>query len=293
MKNIKKTAIISLISILILGAIGPFSLAYGRRTFQIEVTANLAYGTILYNGGHLIDEVPFNVGVFPNKDVTFTITPNFGYHIEQINVNGDEVSGSNYGETTYTFTKVKENYFFEVVFSENAAVSVPGATINVLNDAPQLLPGFNLIPGIEGTVAPFFEIEVDYSLQGDIYVTLTYDDTGLTEDQEKALRLYIGNAVDFDGDGTVNGNDIALIQAAQKSENPEDMFDVNGDSVVDIVDENIVKEYANSGLVVSPGNYEGAGQFRVPWIDITYGEVDFVANKIMGLTWHLSIFGCR
>lgn len=295
MKNIKKTAIISLISIMILGAIGPFSLAYGRRTYQIAVTANLAYGIISYDGHQVEGDSlgTYYVDVFPNKDVTFTITPNLGYHIEQIEVDGNNIlSEPIYGVTTYTFVKVKENHPFEVIFAENAAVSVEGATINVLEISP--LVGFDLIPGYEGVVAPFFDIKVSSLEDEFIIVTITYDDTGLSEAEEMALRLYIGNPVDVNGDGTINGNDVAAFQAIEQGEVTEEngIFDVNGDGFVNDVDLAIVKEYANSGLVVNPGNYDD-GEFRVPWIDITYGAVDIDNNKIMGLTWHLSIFGCR
>ena len=295
MKNNKKTTVTLLLPILIFALIGPFYLANARRAHQIEVTANLAGGTIVYDTTP-IASVPATVSVFVNKAITFTITPNPGYHIDEVNVDDALTYEDVYGVVTYTFTKVKADHTLEVVFKENAEVSgLEGEpTITVLNVAPDLLPGFEYLPSLAGVdgVTPFFEIEVEGSLSGIVTVTLTYDDTGLSEEQENALRLYIGNAVDFNEDGTVNGNDVALIQEAQKSGLYNPIFDLNNDDTVDIDDEKIVKEYANSGIIVNPGHYNGAGEYRVPWIDITV-DIDIGANKIWGNTWHLSLFGCR
>jgi hypothetical protein len=291
MRSTRKIVVISLLSMLILASIGPFYLAYARRTYTITVTVNNSdYGVIDPPGAESV--FPNQQSVFPNQQASFDITPNDGYHIKSVEVDGNTVIEDVYGTVTFTFTKVKDDHYLDVVFEENVEVSIPGAEISVLVAAPELLPGFEWIQGIAGT-APFFKIEVDYSLSDIDLITVTvhYDDTGLTEDEERSLRLFIGNAVDFNDDKTVNGNDVAMIQAALKSDDPAAMFDVNNDGVVDVLDVNIVKEYANSGIVVNPGNYP-AGEFRVPWIDITT-EVRPAENLIIGQTWHLSVFGVR
>jgi hypothetical protein len=290
MRNTRKTVVILLLSLLIFAAsTTPIYLAHSRRTFTIEVTYEPIAGG--YVNDHNIESGE-DVQVFPNRDQSFEITPNTGYHIHEVWVDGNRINAEDiYGEISYTFTKVKEAHTLNVIFEENAEVSgVTGANVNVLTEAPDLLPGFEFLPGLNG-VTPFFEIEVEGSLPGVVTVTIHYEDIFPGEDEERKLRLYIGNAVDFTGDGTVNGNDVALFQEFEKSGSYDELFDLNHDGTVNIFDERIVKEYANSGLVVSPGNDE-AGQFRIPWIDITL-EVIPAENIIIGETWHLSIFGVR
>jgi hypothetical protein len=291
MRNTRKTVVILLLSLLIFAAsTTPIYLAHSRRTFTIEVTYEPAAGGYISD----VKESGVYVPVFPNRDQSFVITPNTGYHIYEVRVDGDPINGEDiYGEISYTFTKVKEDHTLNVIFEENAEVSgegATGATISVLTEAPELLPGFEFLPGLNG-VTPFFEIEVKGSLPGVVTVIIHYEDIFPGEEEEKSLRLYIGNAVDFNDDGTVNGNDVALFQEFEKSGSNDERFDLNHDGTVDILDEGIVKEYANSGLIVNPGNDE-AGQFRIPWIDITL-EVIPAENILIGETWHLSIFGIR
>jgi hypothetical protein len=289
MRNIRKTVVILLLPVLILAAsTTPIYVAHSRRTFAIEVTYAPAAGGDISG----IEESGEDVLVFPNRDQSLEITPNLGYHIYEVWVDGDRINAEDiYGEISYTFTKVKEDHTLTVIFEENAEVpGVTGAAISVLTEAPEFLPGFEFLPGLNG-VTPFFEIEVKGSLPDVVTVIIHYEDIFPGEDEEEKLRLYIGNAVDFNDDGTVNGNDVALFQEFEKSGSYDEMFDLNNDNTVDILDERIVKEYANSGLIVSPGN-DGVGEFRIPWIDITV-EVIPAENIIIGQTWHLSIFGIR
>lgn len=293
MRNARKTLVILLLSVLFFAAsTTPLYVAHSRRTFTIEVTYNPTTGGYITdpitNGNIESDE---GVLVFPNRDQSFVITPNTGYHIQALEVDGQKINDQDvYGEMSYTFTKVKENHELNVKFKENAEVSLPGATISVLTETPELLPGFEFLPGLNG-VTPFFEIEVVGSLSGVVTVIIHYEDIFPGEEEEAGLRLYIGNAVDFNNDGTVNGNDVALFQEFEKSGSYDELFDLNNDGTVDILDENIVKEYANSGLIVNPGN-DDAGEFRIPWIDIT-GGVNPAENIVWGETWHLSLFGIR
>jgi hypothetical protein len=289
LRKARKTIIITLLSILLLASMGPFYLAYSRRTLMITIDANdQEFGIVSPGYG--------SWPVFVCKDITFTIIPKAGYHIESLEVDGVLTTdfADIYGATDYTFTKVKDDHLLNVTFGKNAEVLLPGneeATINVLTAPPDLLPGFEFIVGL-GAVAPFFEITVEGGLSGGIAtVTIHYDDTGLSDEQEANLRLYIGDAVDFNNDGTVNGNDVAMIQAAEKSGEVDPMYDLNHDGVVGVIDEKIVKEYANSGVIVNPGN-DDAGEFRIPWVDITV-QVYPDENLIVGQSWHLSLFGVR
>jgi len=291
MRNTRETVVILLLSVLIFAAsTTPIYVAHSRRTFPITVTYEPTAGGYISD----IKDSGDDVLVFPNRDQSFEITPNPGYHIHEIWVDEVPINAEDiYGETSYTFTKVKEDHTLNVIFEENAEVpGVTGAAISVLTEAPELLPGFEFLPGLNGvTPSIFFEIEFEGSLPGVVTVIIHYEDIFPGEEEEKGLRLYIGNAVDFDDDGTVNGNDVALFQEFEKSGLYDEKYDLNHDGTVDILDERIVKEYANSGMIVSPGKH-GAGEFRIPWIDITV-EVIPAENIVIGETWHLSIFGIR
>lgn len=311
MRNTRKIIVISLLSMLIFGSIGPFYLAYARRTLTITIEANNSdFGDIYYGnaigtwGEHQVNMC---------KDFSFTISPKPGYHIQGLwvddAVNGVDPAFNNvYGDQEYTFTKVKDDHLIHIDFAENAelAFSDPDNSNAILSvfvptgDAP--IPfGFDYLPGTFEALgaAPFF-IEVTGTLSGIATITVHYDDSvfGGDNDLEGQLRLYVGNVVDFNNDSTVNGNDVEAIKKMVGTEITEDtpdeirIFDVNGDDYVDDIDVSIVKEYANSGLVVSPGNYFGDGEYRVAWIDITKDR-NMNENIIWGETWHLSIFGCR
>lgn len=295
MKNIKKTAIMSLISILILGAIGPFSLAYARRTLTITFTYNTTYGAVHFGDSYEYAEVGMS------KDISIEIEPKPGYHIHRLWVDTSDYDpdfNDVYGSRTYTFVKVKTNHELHVVFAQNAVVeNLPSgstASIGFVEEGDFGIWGFQYLPGTSSNAIPFF-VEVTGTLYGTATVKVYYDDSVFnSEEEEELLRLYVGNAADLNGDLTVNGNDISIIQDMQGVEINEEtqIYDINGDGQVDIIDVNIVKEYANSGLVVSPGNYNGEGEYRVPWIDITKG-INTIENYIWGETWHFSIFGCR
>ena len=300
MRSTRKIVVISLLSMLILASIGPFSFVYARRTLTITLDYNQTFG----------DVSPDPAEVDMCKDITFTITPKAGCHIQQLYVDA-EGPDPNFtpinGVCEYTLTKVKAPHTLHVVFSEVAELELSDPDLStvilgVLGPTSGEAPfGFEYLPGtLEGLSAAQFFIEVTGTLSGTATITVHYDDSVFGGDTalEGQLRLYVGNVVDFNGDLTINGNDIAAINAMVGTEVDEEtppeiaIFDVNGDGIVDDVDVNIVKEYANSGLVVSPGNYFGDGEFRVAWIDITKGQ-NTDDNTIWGETWHLSLFGVR
>jgi len=290
MRRAKKTLVITLLSVLIFVATTiPVYIAYARRTFTITASVVGGSGTI----------DPGTTEVNNNQDQTFNIAPDSGYHIYSLMIDGNEHILDIYGNATYTFTRVKREHTIDVNFTENADVELPpGSTIkiNILvwdDYTNLLLPGFEYIPGV-GAKMPYFEVVIvePGTITGTIKVAIHYDDSGLDETEEENLRLYVGSPVDFNADGSVNGNDIALIQKEQTSDNPDlSTFDLNNNGEVDSFDENIVKDYANSGLIVNPGQ-DNAGEFRIPWIDITT-ELDTYNNMIYGEYWHLSLFGIR
>lgn len=297
MKIDRKNAIATLLLVFLIAAsAAPIYQVYARRTHTITAFADPVDGGVIYPSG----EEPVNtevVQVNNRQDQELTIKPNSGYHINKLIIDGTEISVDIYDIITYTFTKVKADHTIVAVFEANAGVTFESGNaeteINVLSTAPSLLPS------IDG-VTPYFEIVITQgTFSGNIVVAVHYDDIEMSLDEEQNLRLYIGNPVDFDNNGTVNGNDIAAIQEAEKSEFnvlnnlPVELqkFDLNHDGIIDIFDVNIVKDYANSGLIVNPGQ-DDAGQFRIPWIDITTW-VDDVNNIVYGETWHLSVFRIR
>ena len=293
MRNTRKTVVMSLLLMLILASIGPFSLAYARRTLTITLDYNQTFGDVSPD--------PATVGMC--KDITFTITPKTGYHIQQLYVDAEGPDPNFtpiYGVYEYTLTKVKATDTLHVVFAENAELTLSDPensnyvlSVFALTGNEPIPFGFDFLPGTF-EAAPFF-VEVTGTLSGTAMITVHYD--GSKIDDESQLRLYVGNIVDFNNDYTINGNDVAAINAmvgtvVDDATPPEvAIFDVNGDGIVDDTDVSIVKEYANSGLVVNPGNYP-SGEYRVAWIDITL-EVIPELDIIIGETWHFSLFGCR
>lgn len=149
-------------------------------------------------------------------------------------------------------------------------------------------------------VIPYISVQVIGTFDGMVQVAVHYDETKLEGVDEGTLRLFIYNCVDFNDDGTINGQDMKLIKTAIENELPASntdnpagiSFDVNNDGDVNWTDHLIVKEYATKGLIINPGQNQN-DQVRLPWIDITIGEVDTEANIIYGETGHFSVFRCR
>jgi hypothetical protein len=134
-------------------------------------------------------------------------------------------------------------------------------------------------------------ITYQYAFSGREEVFVHYDPTGMTPCQQKHLRLYIYDPVDFNLDGIVNRQDIALMQQAIKSGTNPDEFDINHDGFVNNADLRIVMQFASDGLIANPGHC-GVPQGRLPWLDITAG-VDTTNHYVYGFTDHFSCFGVR
>jgi hypothetical protein len=152
-----------------------------------------------------------------------------------------------------------------------------------------LPPGAVQLPPLPGIVGFYYDISVSGSFSGQVQICVHYDPALLPPGtNEQDLRLFIGDPVDFNGDGTVNGQDIALMQKAIKSEYNL-RYDLNHDGLVDKADLLIVKQFASQGLIVNHGR-NGLSQARLPWMDITIC-VDTDNHMVCGATEYFSAFG--
>jgi hypothetical protein len=91
------------------------SFALNIITYTITATAG-ANGIIVPSG---------TVAVNQGADQTFTVTPNSGYHVADVKVDGASVGAV----TLYPFTNVTANHTIEVVFAPDTTSPCPGATI--------------------------------------------------------------------------------------------------------------------------------------------------------------------
>jgi hypothetical protein len=177
----------------------------------------------------------------------------------------------------------------EISASEDPPIFIFGggeerASVQLLS--PLLIVQLPVLPGIVGL---YYNVIVTGTFDGQVRVCVHYDPTGMTPQQEKNLRLFIGDPVDFNGDGTVNGQDIALMQKAIKSGANDPRYDINHDTIVNNADLLIVKQFASNGLIVNKGR-NGLGQARLAWMDITIG-IDTENHYVCGVTDHFSGFG--
>ncbi len=159
--------------------------------------------------------------------------------------------------------------------------------------SPDRSTGYQIYP-LPDIKTQYFYVFYTYPvsvISGQVEVFVQYDPTVLSLDQQKHLRLCIYDPVDFNLDGTVNGQDIALMQQAIKSGTNPYGFDINHDGLVNNADLIIVKQFASHGLIVNPG-HDGTPQRRLPWLDITAG-VDTTLHYVYGFTDHFSVFGVR
>jgi len=152
-----------------------------------------------------------------------------------------------------------------------------------------LSPSSVQLPPLPNIVGLYYNVIVVGTFSGEVKVCVSYDPGTMTLEQQRNLRLFIGDPVDFNGDGTVNGLDIAMMQKAIKSGNNDPRYDVNHDGSVNNADLQIVKQFAINGLIVNQGR-NGLSQARLPWMDITT-SVDTVNHYVCGVTDHFSGFG--
>ena len=295
MKNNKKNVTILLISLLVLaGSSTTLFEASAKRTFTVTVFLNPIGAGIVT--GHPYSVVDGTAAVQNNQDQTIYIMANEGYAVQALYIDGVLKAIGDYSSdggltAEITFSRVKSDHTITLMF-EVPNISTQFSDGSYQTSEQILLVPPQFLPPLE-PVTPYYQIEItEGTLSGFVTVTVYLQNVPETD-----LRLYIGNPVDFNEDGTVNGNDIALIQEEAKKgiqEQNLEVYDLDHDGKVDSYDISIVKDYANSGLVIDPGHNE-FGEDRIPWIDITTfsGPTAEGGWKVEGVTWHLSIFGCR
>jgi len=145
------------------------------------------------------------------------------------------------------------------------------------------------LPALPGLYGDYWAVIVTGgSLNGLAKVGVPYDPTGLTLCQQRHLGLFIGDPVDFTGDGTVNLQDLILMVQAVQSGTYNPMYDLNHDGVVNFADLIIFLQFFFHGLVVNQNGH----LVRLPWMDIT-AYVDTTNHYVYGYTDHFSGFGCH
>ena len=170
--------------------------------------------------------------------------------------------------------------------------SVGGGGIGAQLLSSDRLTGFQTYP-LPGILQPpkywFVNYLTDSTISGQEEVFVHYDPKGLSECQQRHLRLCIWDPVDFNLDGTVNALDVILMVKAIQSGANDPWFDINHDGSVNFADLLIVVQFATRGIIVNQGG-GCSGQVRLPWMDITLG-VDIVNHYVYGFTGHFSGFG--
>ena len=83
-------------------------------SFILTISGN-AGGKIAY-GGQVVSGGTGRISVSRNQSVTLTITPDEGYEIQSVTLNGNDVTNDLY-DNTYTIAQIKENYDFVVTFA--------------------------------------------------------------------------------------------------------------------------------------------------------------------------------
>ncbi len=252
---------------------GDGTLVVGKTQFTITSSAGNIGGTIDPIGQTLVDA---------GSDQEYAISASLGYHISDVKVDGQSIGPV----SSYTFENVRSDHSITAFFTINIALDLPEgvtANIGISEDPPYDLPSLGYVNG-----GVYFTVIVTGHISGDILVQIQYDPDDLTTEQQQNLRLYMGDPVDLNGDGTVNGNDVTIIQNAVhvKSDNFA-LYDLNHDGKIDKADINIVQLYASNGILVPTSN---GGQMRLPWIDITT-EVNVSTHTIYGITSIFSGFG--
>ena len=252
---------------------GQSTLVAGKTQYSIVASVGNTGGTVDPLGTTLVDA---------GSNQAYAISASIGYHISDVLVDSQSVGPV----SSYTFAKVQSDHTITAFFTVNIALSLPNgvtAEVGVSSDPPFGLPPLtNLNGGV------YFEVTITGILSGNVLVQVQYDPEGLSTEQQQNLRLYMGDPVDLDNDGTVNGNDVTIIQNAvhDRSTNLA-LYDINHDGKIDKADVAIVQQYSSNGVLVPTPS---GGQMRLPWIDITTG-IDVTNHIIYGTTSHFSGFG--
>jgi hypothetical protein len=224
-------------------------------------------------------------------DQTFVFTADIGYDVSSITVDGSFVKSYS---TTYTFYNVVTNHNITVSFSEEGTATVPaGNGVSVFLGSSVGLTFGNTTGGVvtgeledfpENSSVIVWELNYTATFSGGTQISISYNDAGLTIEQEQGLRLISGETLealysDVNGDLIVDGDDVSIVANAVNTNQQPDWYDphldINNDGIVDKEDIHIVNSY--KGTILE---------------DIT-DDVDIVHNIIYGTTSHFSVFRCR
>jgi hypothetical protein len=262
---------------------------YVLATFVKKIYTITAYaignGTINPLGGMPAKyvEVPVEYGA----SQTFEFTPDTGNHTSAILV--DTAYLGSFAQS-YTFEYVTADHTIKVYFSAAGTATVPagndvtafldsGAGLTFSNTDGGTATGENVYYPVGGATA--WDINVTFTFTGEVNVTLVYNDTGLSLQDEQNLRLIRGDSAeairsDVNHDLVVDGTDVSIVaNAVKQGEWYNPLLDINNDGFVDETDIHIVN--ANKGAILE---------------DITDG-INTDLNIIWGTTGHFSIFGVR
>ena len=232
-----------------------------------------------------------DVPVKHGDDQTFIFTADTGYDISSITFDGSFVKSYS---TTYTFYNVVTNHNITVSFSEEGTATVPaGNGVSVFLGSGVGLTFTNTTGGVatgeledfpENSSVIVWELDYTATFSNGAQISISYDDTGLTLEQEQGLRLISGQTLealysDVNGDLLVDGEDVSIVANTVNTNQQPDWYDphldINNDGFVDKQDIHIVN--TNKGTILE---------------DIT-DFVDTDLNIIYGTTSHFSVFRCR
>jgi hypothetical protein len=262
---------------------GEVTAVFIQKSFTITASAE---------GNGDIDPVG-DVIVESGESQTFTFIPDTNNHVSAIVVDGDyQISFAE----SYTFNNVIEDHTIVVYFSEDGTATVPagtdvtvflasGAGLTFDDTDGGVINGEEMERGIEypfETEAVIWDITITITFTGEFNVTLQYDDTGLTRNEELDLRLIQGDSIyalrsDVNNDLVVDGTDVSIVANAikEKKYRYDPALDLNNDELLNEEDVHIVNE--NKGTILE---------------DITDG-INTDLNIIWGTTDHNGIFGVR
>ena len=88
-----------------------------EEVFPLSVYCNEG-GSVMFAGLTVRNQV-VSINTYRNQSVTLTITPDDGYEIKSVTLNGTDVIGDLYNNT-YTIAQIKENIVFRVEFARTA-----------------------------------------------------------------------------------------------------------------------------------------------------------------------------
>jgi hypothetical protein len=266
------------------------------------------------SGNYWVDglENPSEITVDEGTSLDIIFDPDSGYHVSAIIATYvDEVDHVDYitldltNTESYSFT-VEANMDIHIIFEVDGIAFVPAYSNNVnvflssgvgieginTDQYISFFAGTNLLGKIDlfsETDLVVWEINTNLTTSTGVVVVLRYDDTGLEESDELALRIlkYQSLVGDVNNDGVVNGKDDSIVaNAVNTNQQPgwyDPFLDVNNDGYVDNEDLFIINQ--NKGNTINLSDYQDV----TAYVDI---ETNLIYSK--PLTGDdFSIFRCR